>query len=123
MGECRTSVILQRSKHRIGIDLVTHSCQNAAAIIVAEVITVRRSSTVINDVSSPFSPKSSGLKNSVSNRCRPTVIDATAHARVSPVSAKSAVAHGQHPRFVVDAAAVAAEIGGGGPVTAKSAVG
>src|SRR5262249_55243893 len=70
----------------------------------------------------PLLPPSSSLKNSVPNRYRPAVVDAAADARVGPVFAKSAVAHGQHPRFVVDGAADAAEIGCGGPVTTKSAV-
>src|SRR5437773_10130773 len=113
MGEGRTSVILQWAKHRIGIDLVTHSCQNAAAIIVAEVITVRGSSTVINDVSSP----SPSLKNSVPNRYRPAAVVDAATDVGGPVAAKRALGESQRTG-VVDAAAAANAIGGSGPVTA-----
>src|SRR5215831_5184257 len=119
MGEGRTSVILQWSNHRIDIDLVAHGCQNAAAIVVAKVLTVRGSSTVINDVC----PKARSLKNSVPNRCGPAIVDAAGELMPCKVSAKSAVAHCQRPRFVIDAAADAFAAGGGGPVTGNSAVG
>ena len=42
MGECWAAIILQRSEHRIGIELVAGTSQEPASIIAADVIAARR---------------------------------------------------------------------------------
>src|SRR6476620_9598840 len=41
MSECRPTVVLQRAKHRIGIDLIAGAIQITAAVIAADIIAVR----------------------------------------------------------------------------------
>jgi len=41
MSESGSSIILERSKHRIGIDLVAGAVQETASIIAADVIAAR----------------------------------------------------------------------------------
>ena len=41
MGECETSVVLQRPKHRSGIDLVAGRSEETAAVVAAEIVTER----------------------------------------------------------------------------------
>ena len=42
MSERRAAVVLQRAKQRIGVDLIARPMQIAAAIIAADVVSVRR---------------------------------------------------------------------------------
>jgi hypothetical protein len=46
VGKCRTTVILQRPKHRIDIDLIAWTIQITGAIVAADVITLRRDNVV-----------------------------------------------------------------------------
>ena len=41
MRECRTAVVLQRAKHRIGVDLIAGAIQITASIIAANIVAVR----------------------------------------------------------------------------------
>lgn len=72
MGEGRTSVILQRAKHRIGVDVVTGSDQKTAAIIAAQVVAERCHCAVcvINVRAS-----SSGVEDCVPDRQRRAALD------------------------------------------------
>src|SRR5262249_42868105 len=38
MRECRAAVVLQRAKHWIGVDLVSHRRQKPAAVVAGEVV-------------------------------------------------------------------------------------
>ena len=41
MSECRAAVVLQRPKHRIGIDLVAGAVQVTPAVVAADIVAVR----------------------------------------------------------------------------------
>jgi len=41
MSQCRTTVILQWAKQRIGVDLIAGAIQIAAAVVAANVVAVR----------------------------------------------------------------------------------
>ena len=41
MGKCWATIILQWSKHRIGIDLVARTGQETAAIVTTDIVSVR----------------------------------------------------------------------------------
>ena len=67
------AVILQRTKQRIGIDLIAWASQITAAIIAAEVVSKRGDgAAVIEDVFA----RCAGIQNSVSHDQRRGVIDA-----------------------------------------------
>jgi hypothetical protein len=42
VGKCRAAIVLERTEHWVGVDLVPGRSQKTAAIIAAEVIAVRR---------------------------------------------------------------------------------
>src|SRR6478672_4482592 len=102
MCEGGTAVILQWTKHRIGIDLVTHSCQRAAAIIIAYVVAIRGEDT---DVTDYVISQDASLQNSASD-CqrraaqRSKVGDAAANR--CRVSVKSAVLDGKERDAAAD---------------------
>jgi hypothetical protein len=49
--ERRAAVILQRAKQRIGIDLIARAIQVAAAVIAADIVSMRRDgAAVVEDV-------------------------------------------------------------------------
>src|SRR6476660_2669421 len=117
MSERRTSVVLQRPKHRISIDLVAGSCKETAAIVAAKVVTKRT-----DHAGRPENAAS--VKHGVGKlRYRTGVVDAAAASRrTGRVAAKRGVEHVQ-PRAVegitttgVDGAAK------GSPVAAERAV-
>ena len=104
MGKCRAAVVLQRTKQRIGIDLIARATQITVAIIGANVVAVRRDCAEIAD-------------NAVSSRS--DVEDGVPHGQASsaviadldPIIAHSGVedARSKCAAIVVDAAAVVAD--------------
>ena len=51
MSERGSSIVLERSKHRIGVDLVARAVQETAAIVTADVVAVRGDhASVVRDV-------------------------------------------------------------------------
>ena len=67
------AVILQRTKQRIGIDLIAWADQITAAVIAAEVISERRDrATLIEDVFA----RCAGIQDAISHEQRRGVIDA-----------------------------------------------
>jgi hypothetical protein len=50
------AVILQRTKQRIGIDLIARASQITAAVIAAEVVSKRRDGAAVIEVFSPDAP-------------------------------------------------------------------
>jgi hypothetical protein len=51
MSESGSSIILERSKHRIGIDLVAGAVQETAAIVTTDVVAMSdKAATIIKDV-------------------------------------------------------------------------
>jgi hypothetical protein len=49
MGECKAAVVLQRTKQRIGINLIAGAIQIAAAVIAANIVAIRRDCAEITD--------------------------------------------------------------------------
>src|SRR5436190_20715109 len=88
MSERRTSVVLQRPKHRIGIDLVAGRCEETAAIVAAKVVTKRT-----DHAGRP--ENAAGVKHGVGKlRYRAVVVDAApARGSNGRVIAKRAVKH------------------------------
>src|SRR6266481_3291112 len=80
MRERRTAVILQRTKQRIGIDLIAGTNQKTAAVIAADVVSIGRNrAAVVNDVFS----RDAGVEDRISSFKCPTelpsqIVDATA---------------------------------------------
>ena len=51
MSESGSSIILERSKHRIGIDLVAGAVQKTAAIIATDIVAMSdKAAAIIKDV-------------------------------------------------------------------------
>jgi CMP-2-keto-3-deoxyoctulosonic acid synthetase len=50
MCECRATIVLQRAKHRIGVDLVARAIQIAAAVVTENVIAIRGDRTMIENI-------------------------------------------------------------------------
>jgi len=106
MRKSRSAVVLQRTEHRIGIDLVSGPCQITAAIITTHIITVRgNGASVVRDVRA----RRTGVQDRISNLKRPVDTNAAAI-----VAADRAVQYSAAP---LDTAT-----GEGSIVVAKSAV-
>ena len=50
MGECWSTVVLQRTKHRIGVELVAGAGQETAGIVAAHVIAERCDSSGFSNI-------------------------------------------------------------------------
>lgn len=51
MGECWSTIVLQRAQYRIGIDLVARAVQKTAAIIATNVVAMSdKAAAIIKDV-------------------------------------------------------------------------
>src|SRR5438445_8841473 len=116
MSERRTSVVLQRPKHRIGIDLVAGRCEETAAIVAAQVVTKRT-----DHAGRPENAAS--VKHGVGKlRYRTGVVDAAAAARrTGRVATKRGVEHVQ-PRAVESITTGVDGAAKGGPVAAEGTV-
>src|SRR6266550_3749085 len=116
MSERRTAVVLQRPKHRIGIDLVAGRCEETAAIVAAQVVTQRT-----DHAGRPENAAS--VKHGVGKlRYRTGVVDAAAAARrTGRVAVKRGVEHVQ-PRAVESITTGVDGAAKGGPVAAERAV-
>ncbi len=116
VSERRTSVVLQRPKHRIGIDLVAGRCKETAAIVAAKVVTKRT-----DHAGRPENAAS--VKHGVGKlRYRTGIVDAASAARQSGrVAAKRGVEHVQ-PRAVESITTGVDGAAKGGPVVAERAV-
>ena len=74
MSERGSSVILQRSKHGIGIDLVARAVQKTAAIVTTDIIAVRGDGApIVRDVGTEAS-----FQDGIPDRERPTDDNAAA---------------------------------------------
>ena len=113
MRERWSTVIPQRTKQRVGVDLIAWTSQKAAAVVTAEVIAVRGDGgAVVDDVF----PECAGVEDRVDLICRLSlhVVDAT--SRACRVAANCAVSK-LNPSGTGDAAT---DLAGG--VTADCAV-
>ena len=106
MRERWSTVIPQRTKKRVGVDLIARTSQQPAGIIAADIISVRCDrAAVVEDVF----PRCAGVEDCISSfNCRRSelirhVIDATAEN--CRVAAESAVCKLHYPGIVRNAAA------------------
>src|SRR5947208_17012317 len=68
MSECGSSIVLKRSKYRIGIDLVARPVQESAAIVTTDVVAVRGDrASIVRDVGTEAS-----FQDGIPDRDRPT---------------------------------------------------
>ena len=64
MGERWTTVILQSTKQRISIDLIARAIQKAAAVVTAEIVSMRGNCTaVVEDVSARYACVEDGISD------------------------------------------------------------
>src|SRR6266581_377498 len=111
MGEGGATVILQWPEQWIGVDLVARGREKSAAIIAAQVVTMRGDRAgVVEDILA----RSSSVQNRVSDRQRRAAGDAVvvdAAEEAGRIAAQGAITDHQHraalAAVVVDAAAVA----------------
>jgi len=123
MRKYRTTIVLQRTKQRIGIDLIAGTSQVTAAIIAAQIVAMRGNrAAVIEDVSARTARVQDGIAEFQRGAAAAVTVVNAAAADAGRVAAKGAIAYG-HPRDdaavrapIVDAAAVV------GRVAANSAV-
>ena len=95
MRERWSTVIPQRTKQRVGVDLIARTNQKAAAVITAEVIAVRGDGGAVVDDVFPTAPALKIVFEISSSTGLPPYVDATSRAcRVAANCAVSKV----HPR-------------------------
>ena len=51
MSECRATVVLQRAKHRIGIDLIAGASETTGAIVITDIVALRGNRAAVKDIS------------------------------------------------------------------------
>lgn len=86
MRECWSTIILQQTKQRIRVDLIARTGHNAATVIAADVISVRRNgAAIVDDVFS----ECAGVEDCIGKLSIAAVVDAT--ARRGRVAADCAV--------------------------------
>ena len=73
--ERRATVILQRTKQRIGIDLIARAVQVTAAIVAADIVPMRRDHAAV--VENVFA-RCTGIENGVGDLNNAVGVDATA---------------------------------------------
>ena len=115
-----SAVVLQRTKHRIGIDLIARPVQITSAIIAAEIIAVRgHRAKAAKDV-----VRLATVQDGVSNLDGLAIPDTTAVAEVKdPVVAESAIADRYCPNGVDTTAQTRLfEVPPGHPVAANSTI-
>ena len=86
MGRSRPAIVLERTKDRISIDLVAWSSQEAAAVITANVITVRSNGAIVDDV-----PTGARFQDGICKLDRAASVDAGAVLGGSIVAADRAI--------------------------------
>jgi len=116
VSERRASIVLQRPKHRIGIDLVAGRCEETAAIVAAKVVTKRTDHAGRPENAASAKHRVGKLRN------RTGVVDAAAAARrTGQVAAKRGVEHVK-PRNVENITTGVDGTAKGSPVAAERAV-
>jgi hypothetical protein len=97
MSESGSSIILERSKHRIGVDLVAGAIQKTAAIVATDIVAVRGdSAAAVKDICA----RSSRIQDAVSDLKSAAVPNGP--SIIGGVSAESAVADQQRPKTPVN---------------------
>lgn len=89
MCECRATVVLQRAKQRVGIDLIARAIQITAAVVTAHIVAAGGNRAAIVEDVRPGRPS---VKHGVSNRYRRLVIETA--AEICRVGCESGVTNG-----------------------------
>ena len=78
MRECWAAIVLQRAKHRIGVDLIARTSQDTAAVVAAQIIAMGRDST--GQIKNIFAGRA-GLEDGVSDLYAPVYVRDAASAK------------------------------------------
>jgi hypothetical protein len=81
--ECQAAIVLQRAKHRIGVNLITRAVQKTASVIAAEIVSMRCDrAAVVEDVF----PRRARVEDCISgfNR-RPVLVPHVGDATATPL--------------------------------------
>src|SRR5439155_2639159 len=95
MSESGSSIVLKRSKYRIGIDLVARPVQETAAIVTTDVVAVRGDrASIVRDVGTEAS-----FQDGIPDRERPTDDNAAAVVAANRAIGDVAAANTRGPRI------------------------